>query len=246
MEEYPALHAPACSCCQQTRRSVLRGALATMMAGAAVAALPAVAFANAPVEPAMAADEVIKRLLAGNARYASGQATPAPFDSKVAQLAGNQRPHTAILSCSDSRVTPEFVFDKGQGELFVIRNAGNLVGTQALASLEYAVQFLGVSVVMVLGHSGCGAVASAIDMTLKQAHLPGHLDEVIGTIGASVARAKRRPGELIVNAVEENVRRNASELEASGPILSNAVLNGRIRVVGAVYDLSTGRVAVLD
>lgn len=240
------MHAPACPCCQQTRRSVLRGAMAAVVAGAAAATLPGAALATTPVEPSMPADEVIQRLLAGNARYASGKATPAPFDSKVAQLAQTQRPHTAILSCSDSRVTPEFVFDKGQGELFVIRNAGNLAGPQALASLEYAVQFLGVSVVMVLGHSGCGAIVSAIDMTLKEAQLPGHLDEVIGTIGASVARAKRRPGELIVNAVEENVRRNAAVLEASGPILSRAALSGRIRIVGAVYDLSTGRVALLD
>lgn len=240
------MHTPACPCCAQTRRSLLRGAFATAVAGTAATLLPRGALATTPVEPTLPPDEVISRLLAGNARYASGKATPAPFDAKVAELVKSQRPHTAILSCSDSRVTPEFVFDKGQGELFVIRNAGNLAGPQALASLEYAVQFLGVSVIMVLGHSGCGAVESAIAMTLRDANLPGHLGEVIGTIGASVARAKRLPGELMPNAVEENVRRNAAVLEASGPILSQAALRGRTRIVGAVYDLSSGRVVMLN
>jgi carbonic anhydrase len=181
--------------------------------------------------------------MAGNARYASNSPNERDYSSGRAARAKAQYPIAAILSCSDSRVPPEIVFDQGPGDIFVMRVAGNVVNRDLLASIEYGVEFLGVPLVMVLGHSSCGAVDGAIKVLKKKARLPGHLPELITAIKPSVIVAERtQQGDLLDNAVAENVRRQVTRLKNSPPIVKRLYAGRKIDIVGAVYDLKTGKV----
>jgi carbonic anhydrase len=233
------------------RRNLLKYACGCVVGGAglmATAGFVAPTRARAAT-PTVTPDEALAKLKDGNDRYLTGRDVSANIDpvwhKGDAELAQGQQPHSCILACSDSRVIPEFVFNKGKGELFVIRNAGNLPGRQAIASAEFGVAFLGCAIIVVLGHSGCGAVKGAIDLLTKDADLPGQLPDVIAPIGAAVARVRGRPGDLVENAVAENVMHTVSTLAAQPPVLSKAVNKGQIKIVGAVYDLKTGRVNFL-
>src|SRR5512138_2942243 len=126
-----------------------------------------------PRPNAISGAAALQRLIDGNARYAANDPNERDFSSGRAARAAAQYPIAAILSCADSRVAPELVFDQGPGDLFVVRVAGNVVNTDLLASLEYGVEFLGIPLIMVLGHSGCGAVDAAIEVLKKDAKLPG-------------------------------------------------------------------------
>ncbi|MEO5765120.1 MAG: carbonic anhydrase [Casimicrobiaceae bacterium] len=184
-----------------------------------------------------------KRLQEGNERYAANQPNEKDFSSGRAARASAQYPIAAILSCADSRVAPELVFDQGPGELFVVRVAGNALNNDLLASLEYGVEILGIPLIVVLGHSGCGAVDAAIKVLKKDAKLPGHLPELIRAIKPAVLSAeKMKTGTLLDNAIAENVRRNVAALKRANPIIARAYAGKKIDVVGAVYDLATGRV----
>jgi carbonic anhydrase len=137
-------------------------------------------------------------------------------------------------------------FDQGPGDLFVMRVAGNIVTPDLLASLEYGAQFLGAPLIMVLGHSGCGAVDAAIKVLKSKAVLPGHLPELIAAIKPAVLAAeKTKTGNLLDNAVAENVRRQVARLKISPPIVQKLYAGKKIDIVGAVYDLATGKVAVI-
>jgi carbonic anhydrase len=224
-----------------------------LKAGAIAALVPAAigtAFAADPLPPgaapppnAIAPRDALERLMAGNARYASNSPNERDYSSGRAARAKAQYPIAAILSCSDSRVPPEIVFDQGPGDIFVMRVAGNVVNRDLLASIEYGVEFLGVPLVMVLGHSSCGAVDGAIKVLKKKARLPGHLPELITAIKPSVIVAERtQQGDLLDNAVAENVRRQATRLKNSPPIVKRLYAGRKIDIVGAVYDLKTGKV----
>ncbi|MGH8851767.1 MAG: carbonic anhydrase [Casimicrobiaceae bacterium] len=222
-----------------SRRDFLRtgtfAALAPLTVGAAFAADPP--SPGAPPPNAIAPAEALKRLMDGNARYAANAPNERDFSSGRAARAQVQHPIAAILSCADSRVAPELVFDQGPGELFVVRVAGNIVTPDLLASLEYGVQFLGAPLVMVLGHSGCGAVDAAIKVLKTKAVLPGKLPGLIRAIKpAVIAAEKTKTGDLLDNAIAENVRRQVIRLKNSPPIIK------KVLVVGAVYDLRTGKV----
>ena len=157
-----------------------------------------------------------------------------------------QYPIAAILSCSDSRVAPELAFDQGPGDIFVVRVAGNFVNPDGLASLEYAVNFLGVPLLMVLGHSNCGAIGAAIKVVMERAELPGHLPELIKAIEPAVIAAHgRHPGDLLAVAIEENVRLNVKRLIDDAPILSDALAAKKIGIAGGIYDLATGKVRLI-
>ena len=165
-----------------SRRSFLRtgavAALAPWAIGAAVAADPPAPGAP-PAPNAIAPAEALKRLMDGNARYVANTPTARDFSvGRTARVEG-QHPIAAILSCADARLAPEFAFDEGPGDLFVARVAGNILSPDLVASIEYGVQFLGVPLVMVLGHSGCGAVDAAIKVMKDKAVLPGHLPELV-------------------------------------------------------------------
>jgi carbonic anhydrase len=236
-----ALHEPRVS-----RREFLRtSALATLVPwsmGAAFAADPPAPGA-APPPNAIAPAEALKRLMEGNARYAANTPNERDFSSGRAARVQGQYPIASILSCSDSRVSPELAFDQGPGELFVMRVAGNVVSTDLLASIEYGAQFLGVPLIMVLGHSGCGAVDAAIKVLKTKAVLPGHLPQLIAAIKPAVVVAeKTQTGNLIDNAVAENVRRQVARLKSSPPIVQKFYAGKKIDIVGAVYDLATGKI----
>ncbi len=232
---------------RQGRRSLIGAGAGLALAGWLPAGLATAAAAPTGPRPnAVSPAEVVKRLADGNARYASNQSNEKDFSSGRAARATAQYPIAAILSCADSRVAPELVFDQGPGDLFVVRVAGNVVNTDLLASLEYGVEFLGIPLIMVLGHSGCGAVDAAIGVLKKDAKLPGHLPELIRAIKPAVIVAeKTSSGALLDNAVAENVRRQVAALKRANPIIAREYAAKKIDVVGAVYELATGRVSAV-
>lgn len=191
-------------------------------------------------------EAALQRLVQGNARYAQGRPTQRDFSvGRVARITG-QKPFAAILGCADSRVAPELAFDQGPGDLFVVRLAGNFVNDDAVASMEYAVKFLDVPLIVVLGHSNCGAVSSTIKAVQENATLPGHLPGLVASIRPAVeAAARRQPGALLEAATEQNVRQSVARLATSAPIISDMAARGAVKVVGGVYDLATGRVKIV-
>lgn len=193
----------------------------------------------------MSADEALSDLMLGNERYVSGELNPRDFSATRAALAKDQKPIAAMLCCADSRVAPELVFDKSRGRLFVVRIAGNILESGGLASFEYAVKFLGTPLIMVLGHSACGAVDAAIKVVEDNAVLPGHLPELVNAIKPAVNMAKRQPGSLLVNSINANVILNVNRIKSAGPIVSNFVNQGKVQVVGGIYELATGRVELI-
>jgi carbonic anhydrase len=143
-------------------------------------------------------------------------------------------------------VSPELAFDQGPGDIFVVRLAGNFLNEDGFASLEYAVKFLGAPLIMVLGHTNCGAVDAAIKVVKENAELPGHLPELIKSIEPAVIAAHgRHPSDLLAAAIEENVRLNVKRLIDDAPIMSDALATKRIAVSGGVYDLATGKVGLI-
>ena len=156
------------------------------------------------------------------------------------------RPIASVLSCSDARVGPEFVFDQGPGDLFVVRVAGNVLLDEGLASLEYAAQFLGAPLIFVLGHSNCGAVDAAIKVVKDNAVLPGHLPALIDQIKPAVLAAQAsQPANLLDAAIVENVRRTTQAIAAAQPLLAEMIASGKVKVAGGVYDIATGHVSLL-
>jgi len=182
----------------------------------------------------------------GNARYAANEPVEKDFSVGRAARVGAQFPIAAILGCSDSRVSPELLFDQGPGDLFVVRLAGNFLDDDGFASLEYAVQFLGAPLVMVLGHTNCGAVSAAVKVVKERVELPGHLPELIKAIEPAVIAAHgRHPSDLVAAAIEENVRLNVKRLIDDAPIMSDALAAKKIAVSGGIYDLATGKVRLI-
>jgi carbonic anhydrase len=188
----------------------------------------------------------LHELLSGNNRYvAAHMLHPRQGVQRRAQVAPRQQPLAAILSCADSRVPPEIVFDQGLGDLFVIRVAGNTADDVALGSLEYAVDHLGVRLVMVLGHERCGAVQAAHDLLTKGEQLPGHIAALVAPIVAAVQAAQTMRGDVVDNAVTANVRMVTAHVRTTAPLLSSHVQKGALKVVGARYDLESGAVTVI-
>jgi carbonic anhydrase len=190
-------------------------------------------------------ENVIRELLAGNRRYRSGQtrAYGLPVDRDV--LVGAQRPMAAVLGCSDSRVVCEHLFDQGPGRLFVVRVAGNILNDDGLASIEFAVGVLGVPLVLVLGHSSCGAISAAIETLREGTEFPGRLPALVSQVEEPVTRCQGLEGDLLSNAVRENVRMTVERLAAAEPVIAPGIRSGATRVAGGIFDLSTGAVSLL-
>jgi carbonic anhydrase len=186
------------------------------------------------------ADEALKDLLEGNQRFVAGRAlNPRRSPADFSKLASGQAPDAVIIGCSDSRVPPEILFDQGVGDLFVIRVAGNIVdgaGPIVKGSIAYAVVVLGAPLVMVLGHSGCGAVKSALDTAHPP--LPDSIRDLVGLVQTGNERDLDR-------AIAANVRSGVAKLKSLEPTLSSYVQTKRLKVVGAVYDLASGKVTVI-
>jgi carbonic anhydrase len=241
-----------CEHCQPSlaalsRRTVIAGAGALLAASAVPFAPGCAAEAPGPDAPnAVPPAAALDRLMQGNVRYAANE--PVEKDLSVGRAARveAQLPIAAILGCSDSRVSPELLFDQGPGDLFVVRLAGNFLDDDGFASLEYAVQFLGAPLVMVLGHTNCGAVAAAVKVVTERAELPGHLPELIKSIEPAVIAAHgKHPSDLVAAAIVENVRLNVKRLIDDTPILSEALAAKKIAVAGGIYDLATGKVNLI-
>lgn len=231
-----------------SRRGVMAGAGALLAAG--MLGIPR-AFADqpksdTPAPNAMAPAAALQRLMEGNARYAANAQEQKDYSAGRAARVTAQYPIAAVLGCSDSRVAPELAFDQGPGDIFVVRIAGNFVDDNGLASLEYAVKFLGAPLIMVLGHGNCGAVAAAVQVVTARAELPGHLPDLIKAIEPAVIAAHgRHPSDLVAASIEENVGLNVKRLKTDEPILTEALAAGKIDVVGGVYDLASGKVRLL-
>ena len=194
------------------------------------------------------ADRVLKILLEGNKRFAAGAIThPRRSPADFKPLATGQNPIAAIVSCSDSRVSPEILFDVGIGDIFAIRIAGNYIngaGASVKGSVEYAVAELGVNLIMVLGHSQCGAIKAAIKHIHDNDALPGAINDLVNSIKPAVLVAQHQPGDLLENSIRANVRRGVDLLDGFEPIIAPRVRSGQLKVVGATYDLATGKVVM--
>lgn len=190
--------------------------------------------------------EALKRLLEGNGRYAIDEGLEGLHAHSVTRrhLIAAQQPFATVIGCSDSRVPVEIVFNQGLGDLFVIRVAGNILNDHVIGSVEYAVETFGCSLVMVLGHSNCGAVTAAVDAVLHGRTAPSRIASIVDAIRPAVEEVRDRDN-VIEAAVEQNVRSVTSVLQEAPPIISAARKQGRLAVVGAEYHLSTGRVTRL-
>ena len=219
-----------------SRRGFLASTIvgAAVMAGATVLHMPP-AMAQSRLTP----DAALKTLMDGNQRYVEGKLQSLNEDLSIlkAKTAEKQEPFAAILSCADSRVPVEFVFDQSIGQLFVVRLAGNIATPEVIASLEYGVAVLGTRVLMVLGHGNCGAVKATIDGKA----VPGQISALYAQIRAAVDEA----GTDLDAAIDANARNQANLLSKASVIISGAIKEGKLKVVAARYDLASGKVSLL-
>jgi carbonic anhydrase len=187
-------------------------------------------------------DLALQQLLDGNARFVGATPShPHQDGNHRISLGKGQAPFAAILSCADSRVPPEVLFDQGLGDLFVVRVAGNILNDQILGSLEYAAGHLNTPLIMVLGHTKCGAVGAVA----MGAELEGHIASLAPAIQPAVDKVKDQEGDLTDNASREVARMTAEQMINSEPIMANLVKENKVKIVPAFYDLESGEVALL-
>jgi carbonic anhydrase len=224
------------------------GAVAATASGSASAAAPAAP--GAPAKTGLSPAQALARLLDGNRRFVSDQDNSSDISTKRRlELARGQGPFAALVGCADSRVGPEHLFGAGLGELFIVRTAGNYVDDAGYGSLAYAVAALGVPLIVVLGHERCGAVDAATKLVTDNAQLPPSLTRMVQPILPAVvdARASLRGGDLVDAAIHQNVRHVVRTLrQTTDPLLADPLRTGKLMVVGAYYDLDTGRVEFFD
>lgn len=191
-------------------------------------------------------DQALERLMDGNERFASGRAKrPNQSADRREAVADGQAPFAAILACADSRVGPEIVFDQGVGDLFVVRLAGNIADSAAIASMEFATSALHAPLIVVMGHTACGAVKATIDTVASGDTLPGQLPTLTNAIRPAIVSMP--PGTVTLDsATVANVRAVVDQLRTSHPILSDMAAQGKVRIVGGVYNIETGRFDLVD
>jgi carbonic anhydrase len=210
--------------------------------GFVLAGLGPIVWPTAAAAAGLTGEQALEKLMAGNKRYAAGKPTrPNQTAKRRGELTRGQWPFAALLGCSDSRVPPEIVFDQGLGDLFIVRVAGNVADEPGIGSLEYAAAVLDTPLIMVLGHSACGAVSA----TLKGGQAPGQIGSIVRLIEPAVEKAKGQPGDALANAIHANVTLTVDRLKTTTPILSDRVEKKTLKIVGAHYDLATGRVELL-
>ncbi|MBD1810743.1 carbonic anhydrase [Microcoleus vaginatus DQ-U2] len=198
-------------------------------------------------EPAIAQndstpDAALQKLMDGNKRFVDRKRQSPNQDlSRLTEVAIAQKPFAAILGCADSRFPSEIIFDQGLGDLFVCRVAGNLATPEEIGSLEFGTLVLGAKVLVVVGHKRCGAV----DATIKGAQVPGQIGSLLDAIKPAVESSKDKAGDKLENASKANVVFQANKLKAS-PVISKLIAENKLKVVGAYYDLDTGRVTILS
>jgi carbonic anhydrase len=216
-------------------QKLLSGAIVGVAAQAGIRlAFPQKGYAQSPLSP----DAALDALLAGNQRMVANQPTSIEHDLIILRkhTADKQEPFAGILACADSRVPVELVFDQTIGHLFVTRVAGNMVTPEVIAGLEYGVSVLGIKALLVLGHSGCGAVKAAMNGNA----VPGQISALYQHLQPGVAQS----GGNLDKAIEANARIQADLLRTSSPVIRDAVMYGKLKVEAAVYDLATGKVTL--
>lgn len=232
--------------CPVSRRRFLQAGVGLLTLSALMPLQRVLAKAATP-QNAISPQTALDRLMAGNARYAANKLHVKDFAAGRAARAKTQHPIASILCCADSRVAPELMFDQVPGDLFVVRVAGNYLNPDALASLEYGVAVLGTPLVMVLGHSNCGAVKATIEELQSPKPLPGHIWDITDAVRPGIANVVKAGGnDLLERAIDANVDYNVSRVASAQPIIAEAVKSGRVRVVGAEYELATGKVRLLS
>lgn len=191
----------------------------------------------------VSADSALTQLKDGNQRFIQGKSKhPHQDPARIKELSKGQNPFAIIVGCSDSRVPSEIIFDQGLGDLFIVRTAGQVSTYASWGSIEFANVVLGAKLIVVVGHTKCGAVAAACNVP----DVPGHIVTLINAIKPAAQLAKTQLGDQIENAVKINVAMQVQQLQNLEPVLAKAVQNGQIKVVGAVYNLETGVVEFLD
>jgi carbonic anhydrase len=236
-----------CKNAGMARRDLLKlGAASLLAVGLGGMSRQAHAAGGAPT--ALSPDEALGALKAGNERYVNN---PELCTIELAQqrsaVAGHQAPWATIVSCSDSRVPPELIFGGvGVGELFVARNAGNLVDTATIGTVEYGAAVLGSPLVVILAHTSCGAVKAACDVVKKNATYPGKIGPMIEPILPAALAVQKDPGDFINNTAKESAKRTAGRLAALSTLVTGLVGAGKLKVTSGIYDLETGLVSYLD
>jgi carbonic anhydrase len=236
-----------------TRRDLMRGltccaglpAVAMFAAGAAHAQTAEAVQVTAPED--ITPDMALEMLKAGNAEFLSDTPSSQPMGhARRLEIASGQRPFAVLVGCSDSRVPPELLFNRGLGELFIVRVAGNTVETSAQGSVEYAVAELKVPLVVVLGHERCGAVHAAVEVVENNAIYPGSIGQMVEPIIPAVLAVREAEGDLLDNSVRANIERVVAGLKVSGSVIQDPLAAGKLRVIGARYDLDDGKVEFYD
>lgn len=191
-------------------------------------------------------DEALATLMAGNQRYVDGVARRHDFLHEREALSASQNPFAAMLSCADSRIAPEYAFDSGRGDIFAVRVAGNFVNDDGLGSLEYAATVLNTPLIMVMGHDKCGAFSAAIMAKKEDAAFPGHIQKLADRLKGAVEKVEDMPGDMLANAIKQNVLDAVAELSSRSSLLAERVKDGKLKIVGGVYRLATGRVDMVS
>lgn len=189
------------------------------------------------------AEEALQILLDGNKRFISGKLEhPNHCQESRQAVANGQAPIATVLTCADSRVPPVDIFDQGIGDIFVVRVAGNIIGMHSLGSIEYAVKHLQTPLVIVMAHSCCGAVGAVA----SEVKLDGHMATFTAPIQTAIKNVKDMEGDLVDNAAQEVAKMIADQIATSEPIIGDIAKEGKVKVVPAYYELSTGEVTILE
>jgi len=220
--------------------------LATLSIPLGACTVPATSQPALPPEtPVSNGEEAIKRLMEGNQRYAANASIAInESTNRRNEVAKGQQPFATIFSCVDSRVPPELIFDRGLGDLFVIRTAGHVIDSAVLGSLEFGVAELHIPLLMVMGHEKCGAVKATVEAFKANATAEADIQALVDGIRPAVEQVKDQTGDMLDNAIKANIGLTVSKLKGS-PILKEAIEQGKLTIVGAQYDLDTGAVTLI-
>ncbi len=226
------------------RRSFFRQAGGSALGAALTAGLPGWALASGGPTTSVTPNEALARLKVGNIRYLKN---PEVCAMQLAQQRGQtskgQMPWATIVSCADSRVTPELLFGGvGIGELFVARNAGNMVDTATMGTIEYGSGVLGIPLIVVLGHQKCGAVAAACEVVEKGTKFPSYIAPMVEAIVPAARAVVNKPGDFVENVIRESAIRTARKIATDSPIVADLVAKKKVQVIAGRYDLQEGRV----
>ncbi len=194
------------------------------------------------------ADQAFAKLKTGNEKYVSApEVCAVDLSNQRKRVANAQTPWATIITCSDSRVAPELLFGGlGVGELFVARNAGNMVDTATMGTIEYGAEHLGIPLIVIMGHGRCGAVAAACEVVEKHTKLPGSIGPMVNAIVPAAKAVRGEPGDFVDNAVRESAKRTAMKVATKSEIVSHLIKANKVKVIAAYYNLDDGRIEFLS